>query len=161
MAESLDKQLERIMKKIESEMLDNLQESVGKEVKKMAEERTQKDLYDAYTPLKYKRTYQTLKGWKLSKNDSNSLVLRNDRPTTDKHLWAKFGVPVRPKYALKVVEKGSPYIWDLVDSGWRVPRPADDSRPVVANTKKDIDLKSKQLKDIYKKHLKSKGYNVK
>lgn len=163
MAESLDRQLKRIMTKIENNILDYLDESVAESVIDIAEEKTKEEVYDAYEPVSYNRTGRFGKSWtKKKKKSSKTIEIWNDAKTDTKST----GKIARPKYIAEVIETGVGYTykkrsWQPVDEGWKIPRPKNGSRPVVQKTKKELSFQRQTLINEYKKYLRRKGIRTK
>lgn len=150
MADSLEKQLARIAKKLQPKINEVMQKEVYEEVKDIARKHVKEDVYEAYEPIMYDRKNLLISSWGMNKTSDGIEVYNTRYGTRDK------GGTV---YIPKIIESGSGYEYPLAERAWRKSRPSDDSRPFIENTRKEIKS-SGIVQEILKKGLNQKGIKV-
>ena len=150
MAESLEKQLERIAKKLQPKINEVMQKEVYEEVKSVARKHVKEDVYDAYEPIQYDRKNLLISSWKMDKLADGIAVYNTRYGTRDR--GGKVYIP-------KIIETGTGYEYPLSDRRWLKTKPANGERPFIDNTRKELKSTNK-IKQILKSELIKKGITV-
>ena len=147
MADSLEKQLAKIAKQLQPKINKIMQGEVADNVIDMAMNRVELDVYRAYIPSHYKRTGKLKTSWKTDKT-KDGVSIYNTRFDSDTR-----------KYIPSVIETGRGYDYYLTSKGWTIPRPENDERPFIANTKEKI-VKTGIVQDILAEELERQGIKI-
>lgn len=137
----LKSQLKLIEKQLNKKIRETLRNEVKDTVVKTMQKHIQEDVYDAYTPQSYERTYQLISEDNIISNtlDDNTLLTYNDRRDGD-------------TYIPKIIEAGKGYYNENLDR--RI-----GARPFIKNTKEDLESSGKAV-DAMKDGLKKRGIKV-
>lgn len=151
MAESLEKQLARLAKKIQPQINEVMQKDVYEEVKKVARTHVEEDVYDVYEPVVYKRENKLLESWGMNKTSDGIEVFNTRYGLRDKD--------AKRVYIPTIIETGAGYEYPLAERAWINKKNADGSRPFIENTRKELKS-SGAVQDVLKKGLQQKGIKI-
>jgi hypothetical protein len=153
--------LNDLLKHIEKNVKESLEDDVAKEVKRVMKDHIETDVYDVYEPTSYKRT------GKLKEDIDHSLIedgyTLSVRNTREENQYGKH------KNIAEIIETGIGYekykvsqgkimkvsIKPSRKSGWKDWKP----RPFTENTRLDL-IRNKQHEDAMRKGLKKRGMEV-
>jgi hypothetical protein len=135
--------LKEMLEYIQKQANETLQDEVFETTRDVMQEHIQEDVYDAYTPADYERTYELISDDNIEgKVADNTLTVKNTRHDGD-------------RYVPEIIEEGKGYNWGYI-------RDLDEeigARPFIANTKKDLQT-NKQHVQAMKEGLKKRGLDV-
>lgn len=128
---------------LEKKFKSSLENEVKQEVTETMQEHIQSDVYDAYTPTHYDRTYQLMDDIEGEMINENTLKVENTRSENGRDI-------------VEVIETGKGYEWGYI-------RNLDEeigARPFVENTKEELRSTGKHI-EAFKRGLKREGIDVK
>lgn len=136
------KNIKDLEKEINKRINKAMKENVQKEAKKTMQEKIIDEVYLAYEPSQYDRSYELLNATETKMVNKNTLSLENTRHDGNKDV-------------AKIIESGTGYDWEKSRIAQMQPFP----RPFTEETKKSLE--NGKFKQALKEGLKSQGLDVK
>jgi hypothetical protein len=119
-----------------------MEKDVAEEVKRVMEVHIQTDVYNAYEPTDYVRTYKLMEDVQSELIDDGTIEVKDTRSENGRDIT-------------RIIEDGIGYDW-----GYQ--RNLDQeigARPFIANTRNDLDTNKSHI-EVLKKALQDKGFRV-
>jgi hypothetical protein len=119
-----------------------MEKDVAEEVKRVMEVHIQTDVYNAYEPTDYVRTYKLMEDIQSELIDDGTIEVKDTRSENGRDIT-------------RIIEDGRGYDWGYA-------RNLDQeigARPFIENTRNDLDTNKSHI-EVLKKALRDKGFRV-